>query len=179
MEGWTQTHTSSLVQERYLLCGWLWPLAQGPSPWMCHQSFKAIKHFSMRIACSSLSKTKRSDSQSHFLPNPIKGEEGRGKKRGWRLKMEGFYLRTMRYYRPDYSWLMFLVWEITFTIFSPFFYFFLFFFGSVQALELKMGITLSLSCFSLLHFNGSLLFLLLCFARKISVFHFYWHPLSS
>lgn len=126
VEGWRQTHTSSLVQGRYLLCGWLWPLAQGPSPWMCHQSFKAIKHFSMRIACSSLSKTKRSDSQSHFLPNPIKGEEGRGKKRGWRLKMEGFYLRTMRYYRPDYSWLMFLVWEITFTIFSPFFYFFLF-----------------------------------------------------
>lgn len=31
--------------------------------------------------------------------------------------MEGFYLRTMRYYRPDYSWLMFLVWEITFTVF--------------------------------------------------------------
>lgn len=27
-----------------------------------------------------MSKTKRSDSQSHFLPNPIKGEEGRGKK---------------------------------------------------------------------------------------------------
>lgn len=34
--------------------------------------------------------------------------------------MEGFYLRTMRYYRPDYSWLMFLVGEITFTIFPPF-----------------------------------------------------------
>lgn len=33
-----------------------------------------------------------------------------------------------------------------------------------------MRITLSLSCFSLLHFNGSFLFLLLCFARKISVF---------
>lgn len=31
--------------------------------------------------------------------------------------MEGFYLRTMRYYRPDYSWLMFLVWEITFPLF--------------------------------------------------------------
>lgn len=134
VERWTQTHTSSLVQESYLLCGWLWPLAQGPSPWMCHQSFKAIKHFSMKIARSSLSKTKRSDSQSHFLPNPIKGEEGRGKKkRGWRLKMEGFYLRTMRYYRPDYSWLMFLVWEITFTIFFPF-TFSLFFFWSVQAL---------------------------------------------
>lgn len=31
----------------------------------------------MRIARSSLSKTERSDSQSHFLPNPIKGGEGR------------------------------------------------------------------------------------------------------
>ena len=77
----TQTHTSSLVQESDLLCGWLWPLAQGPSPWLCHQSFKAIKQFSMRIACSSLSKTKRSDSQSHFLPNPIKGEEGKREKK--------------------------------------------------------------------------------------------------
>lgn len=67
-----------IVQRSYLLCGWLWPLAQGPSPWMYHQSFKAIKHFSMRIARSSLSKTERSDSQSHFLPNPIKGGEGRG-----------------------------------------------------------------------------------------------------
>lgn len=73
-------HTSSFVQESDLLCGWLWPLAQGPSPWMYHQSFKAIKHFSMRIACSSLSKTERSDSQSHFLPNPIKGGKGRGEK---------------------------------------------------------------------------------------------------
>lgn len=94
---------------------------------MYHQSFKAIKHFSMRIARSSLSKTERSDSQSHFLPNPIKGGKGgEGGGRGWRLKMEGFYLRTMRYYRPDYSWLMFLVWEITFTIFfsSSFFLFF-------------------------------------------------------
>lgn len=71
--------------------------------------------------------------------------------------MEGFYLRTMRYYRPDYSWLMFLVWEITFPLF----------FSSAQALESKMRITLSLSCFSLLHFND--LFLLLCFARKLSV----------
>lgn len=127
---------------------------------MYHQSFKAIKYFSMRIACSSLSKTERSDSQSHFLPNPIKGGEGRGKKRGWRLKMEGFYLRTRRYYRPDYSWLMFLVWEITFPLF----------FWSAQPLESKMRITLSLSCFSLLHFSGLFLFLLLCFARKISVF---------
>lgn len=33
-----------------------------------------------------------------------------------------------------------------------------------------MRITLSLSCFSLLHFSGLFLFLLLCFARKISVF---------
>lgn len=171
----TRTHTHGgtpppIVQGSYLLCGWLWPLAQGPSSWMYHQSFKAIKHFSMRIARSSLSKTERSDSQSHFLPNPIKGGEGRGgEKRGWRLKMEGFYLRTMRYYRPDYSWLMFLVWEITFP---------LFFFWSAQALESEMRITLSLSCFSLLHFNGLYLFLLLCFARKISVFHVYCHLLS-
>lgn len=43
--------------------------------------------------------------------------------------MEGFYLRTMRYYRPDYSWLMFLVWEITFTIFFPFLLLFSFFGG--------------------------------------------------
>lgn len=75
---YTVMRTSSFVQESDLLCGWLWPLAQGPSPWMYHQSFKAIKHFSMRIACSSLSKTERSDSQSHFLPNPIKGGKGRG-----------------------------------------------------------------------------------------------------
>lgn len=74
--------------------------------------------------------------------------------------MEGFYLRTRRYYRPDYSWLMFLVWEITFPLFL----------GSTKALELKMRIILSRSCFSLLHFNGLYLFLLLCFARKISVF---------
>lgn len=86
--------------------------------------------------------------------------------------MEGFYLRTMRYYRPDYSWLMFLVWEITFTTFF-------FPFWREQALELKMRITLSLSCFLLLHSNELLLFLLLCFARKIPVFHFYWHLLSS
>lgn len=68
------------VQGSYLLCARLWPLAQGPSPTMYHQSFKAIKHFSMRIARSSLSKTERSDSQSHFLPNPIKGGEGRREK---------------------------------------------------------------------------------------------------
>ena len=37
--------------------------------------------------------------------------------------MEGFYLRTMRYYRPDYSWLMFLVLEITFTTFFLIFFF--------------------------------------------------------
>lgn len=86
--------------------------------------------------------------------------------------MEGFYLRTMRYYRPDYSWLMFLVLEITFTTF------FLIFFLSAQALELKMRITLRLSCFSLLHLNGLFLQLLLCFARKILVFHFNWHLLS-
>lgn len=94
--------------------------------------------------------------------------------------MEGFYLRTLRYYRPDYSQLMFLVWEITFIVFFFILVFLFFFiFWSVQALELKLRITLSLSCFSLLHFNRLLLFLLLCFARKISVFHFYWHPLSS
>lgn len=145
-----------IIRKYYPLCVWLWPLPQGPSPKMYHQSFKAIKHFSMRIAGSSLSKTKRSDSQSHFLPNPIKDGEGRGEKRGWRLKMEDFYLRTRKYYRPDYSWLMFLVWEITFSLFL----------GSIRALEWKMRITLSLSCFSLLHINGLCLFLL-CFARKI------------
>lgn len=68
---------SSSSQQHYLLCVWMWPLAQGPSPSIYHQSFEAIKHFSMRIARSSLSKTERSDSQSHFLPNPIKGGEGR------------------------------------------------------------------------------------------------------
>lgn len=62
--------------------------------------------------------------------------------------MEGFYLRTMRYYRPDYSWLMFLVWEITFTIFFSSSFFLSFFFPwSAQALELKMRIALNLSCF--------------------------------
>lgn len=69
-----------VVRESYLLCGAGGGGAQGPSPQMYHQSFKAIKHFSMRIASSSLSKTERSDSQSHFLPNPIKGGEGRGEK---------------------------------------------------------------------------------------------------
>lgn len=76
----TDIHCSpypSIVQQRYLLCVWMWPLAQGPSPSIYHQSFEAIKHFSIRIARSSLSKTERSDSQSHFLPNPIKGGEGR------------------------------------------------------------------------------------------------------
>lgn len=69
-----------IVQQYDRLCVWMWPLAQGPSPLIYHQSFDAIKHFSMRIARSSLSKTERSDSQSHFLPNPIKGGEGRGGK---------------------------------------------------------------------------------------------------
>lgn len=79
----THTHTFTpppIVRGSYLLCGWLWPLAQGSSPWMYHQSFKAIKHFSMRKARASFSKTERRDSQSHFLPNPIKGGQGRGEK---------------------------------------------------------------------------------------------------
>jgi len=57
---------------------------------MYHQSFKAIKHFSMRIAGSSLSKTKRSDSQSHFLTNPIKGGKGREKNEVEDLKWRAF-----------------------------------------------------------------------------------------
>lgn len=49
----------------------------GRSPGRRRHSFDAIKNSSSpRMVCSSLGTMKRSDSQSHFRPNPIKGGKG-------------------------------------------------------------------------------------------------------
>lgn len=89
---YTARRTFSLrPQGRCVLHVWsFWPLPSGSSPEMYHPSFKAIKHFSMRIALSSLSKMKRRHSQSHFLPNPIKGGKRRGENEVEDLKWRAF-----------------------------------------------------------------------------------------
>lgn len=93
--------------------------------------------------------------------------------------MEGFYLRTMRYYRPDYSWLMFLVWEITFTVFFSSFFLRFFFPQSAQALEVEDENCLK----SLLFFTSPLQWVVLVLVvfvllQRFLFPRFYWHLLS-
>lgn len=93
--------------------------------------------------------------------------------------MEGFYLRTMRYYRPDYSWLMFLVWEITFTVFFSSLFLRFFFPQSAWALEVEDENRLK----SLLFFTSPLQWVVLVLVvfvllQRFLFPRFYWHLLS-